>query len=584
MPQTTTLSRHARRLMVGVALCVLTATQAAQAQIVTHDAGLPANAPSLDQSSDASSGPSARDRRGTNRRGEDEAGTSDRPRVEVTPYIEVGQVLSGEFTNGGDVLTYSTVAVGVDADISTRRAQLGANVRYERRISWDDPLLDNDVVSGLVRGRYDLTQGFAIEAGALATRASVDGRGGTADLVSGDRSNTANLYSFYAGPTFGRRFGEVDVGAAYRFGYSRSEVEFQPNLTGGSVPVGSFDESTNHAAIASIGMAPGRLPVGWRLSGGWDRDDSGQLDQRYEGLFGRFDLTVPVSPTLALVGGVGYENIEISYRPPLLTGTGVPVTDADGRLVADPAQPRTIAFETDGLIYDAGVQWRPTRRLSAEARVGRRYGDTVYTGSLSWQADRNTGYQLGIYDSLSTVGRSLSAGLAALPTDFTVFRNGIDGSFGSCAFGGAGGTCLTPELANATGFAFRNRGATLSMSSQESGWTLGVALGYDRRSYVANGLAAIPGLDGAVDETYYAFLSASTALSRRTTFGASAYTTWFDGGLGLDAMSVGASAALSHAFLPRLQGNAAISVNAIDQDGFNTRAFGSALLGLRYSF
>lgn len=585
MPRSFNLSRTSRLLLAGVATAVLASAQGAQAQIVDNDIGLPANAPSLDRSSDSASTAPARDRRGNNRRDRNaDERANDRPRVDVAPYIEVGQVLTGEFTNGGEVLTYSTVAAGVDANISTRRAQLGANIRYERRISWDDPLLDNDVISGLVRGRYDLTQGFAIEAGALATRAGIDGRGGTADLVTGDRSNTANLYSFYAGPTFGRRFGDVDVGGAYRFGYSRSDVEFQPSLTGGAATIGSFDESTNHAAIASIGMAPGRLPVGWRLSGGWDRDDSGQLDQRYEGLFGRFDLTVPVSPTLALVGGVGYEDIEVSYRPPLLTGTGVPVTDANGRLVADPAQPRAIAFETDGLIYDAGVQWRPSRRLSAEARVGRRYGDTIYTGSLSWQATRSTAYQLGIYDSLSTVGRSLSAGLAALPTDFSVVRNGTDGSFGSCAFGASGGTCLTPDLGNTTGFAFRNRGATLSMSSQVSGWSLGAALGYDRRTYVANGLVAIPGLDGAVDETYYAFLSASTALTRRTSFGASAYATWFDGGLGTDALSAGASAALSHAFLPRLQGNAAVSINTIDQDGFNSRVFGSALLGLRYSF
>ena len=180
-------------------------------------------------------------------------------------------------------------------------------------------------------------------------------------------------------------------------------------------------------------MRPGRLPLGWKLSGGWDRDDSGQLDQRYQGLFGRLDLTLPVSPTLALVGGVGYEDIEVSYRPPLTNGAGQPVVDANGRFVTNNAAPRTIAFETDGLIYDAGVMWRPSRRLSAEARVGRRYGDMTYTGSLSYVASQSTGYQIGLYDGISTIGRSLSAGLSALPTDFTVFRNGVDGALGGCA-------------------------------------------------------------------------------------------------------------------------------------------------------
>ncbi len=586
MPHITTRSPATRSLLGGTALALLLTANTAQAQIVSNDIGLPANAPEIgDGGTDsARSGPPST-RRGTSRRDRDEQQTaSNRPRVDVTPYIEVGQVLTGELSNGGDVLTYSTVAVGVATSISTRRAQLAADIRYERRISWDNPLLDNDVISGLLRGRYDLTQGLALEAGALASRASVDGRGGTADFGAGDRSNTANIYSVYAGPTFGRRFGDFDVGGAYRFGYSRSEIEFGPVLGGAAVPVGSFQDSTNHAAIASIGMAPGRLPLGWRLSGGWDRDDSGQLDQRYQGLFSRLDLTLPVSPTLALVGGVGYEDIEVSYRPPLLTAGGLPVTDANGRLVVNPALPRTIAFETDGLIYDAGVVWRPSRRVTAEARVGRRYGDTIYTGSATWQASRNTAYQLGLYDNLSTVGRSLSAGLAALPTNFDVFRNGVDGSIGGCAFGSAGGTCLTPALNNLSGFAFRNRGAILSMSSQISGWSLGVAMGYDRRTYVASGLVSIPGLDSSVDETFFAYLSASRALSQRTSFGTSGYATYFDSGLGINALSAGASASLSHAFLPRLQGNAAVSLNAIDQDGFNSRVFGSALLGLRYSF
>lgn len=592
MPRTTIFSRRLRlgtalSLSQGAALALLLASGAASAQTVRDDAGLPANSPGFGVPADASGYAPSGDVRGERRRGEDDEDGEERGNrrvVDVTPYIEVGQVLTAELTNGGDVLTYSSVAVGVDGVVATRRAAVAASLRYERRIAWDDSLGDNDVISGMLRGRLDVAPGFALEAGALATRASFDGRGGSADFGVGDRSNLSNIYSVYAGPTFGRRFGDVDIGAAYRFGYSRSEVEFSPVLTPGAARIGSFDESTNHAAIASIGMNPGRLPVGWRLSGGWERDDSGQLDQRYEGLHGRLDLTLPVSPTVALVGGVGYEDIEVSYRPPLLTPGGQPVVDGNGRLVADPAQPRTIAFETDGLIYDAGVMWRPNRRLAAEARVGRRYGDTVYSGSLTWQASRNTAYQVGIYDNVSTVGRSLSAGLAALPTDFTVFRNGVDGSLGGCAFGASGGNCLTPTLGNLSGFAYRNTGVTLSTSTRENGWSFGAAIGYDRRRYLASGLTGLPGVDGVVDESWYSFVSVSRALGDRTTFGASVYGTYFDSGLGDDATSFGTSLAVGHEFAPRLSGNASVAVNAIDADGFNAQVFASALLGMRYSF
>lgn len=565
----------------GLVLALLAGAPAA-AQTVGDDAPPPVSAgldrydePEALASEEEDGDSSPRDRRGPAR-----------TRIEVTPYIEVGQVLTariGGGNGGDDVLTYSTVAAGVEATVSSRRVQLAADVRYERRIAWDDPLLDNDVISGLVRGRVDVAPGFSLEGGALASRASVDGRGGSGQFSVGDQRSNATIYSVYAGPTFGRRISDLDVGAAYRFGYSKSEIEFAPNLTGGTTTLGTFDDSTNHSAIASVGMRPGRLPLGWRLSGGWDREDAGQLAQRYEGLFGRLDLTLPVTPTLALVGGVGYEDIEVSYRPPFLNGN-TPLTDGRGRLVIDPAQTRQIAFDTSGLIWDAGVLYRPNRRMTLEARVGRRYNDWTYTGSWSMQTSRNSALQLSVYDGISTFGRQLTAGLAALPTDFDVTRNPIDGSIGGCAFGASGGTCLTPTLGNAVGVAFRNRGAVLSISSRQRPWTLGAALGYDRRSYQLEGIPGLAGLDGTVDETWYAYLSASRALSDRTSLGSSIYATYFDSGLGTDAYSSGASAAVSHLFARRLTGNAAVSLNTIDQDGFEAQTFASALLGLRYSF
>lgn len=572
------LSRFAGASALVVA--ALAAGSPAHAQMVRDEApppvvnfGVPEDAAVADGAGDVTSA-------------RDDARRSARPRVEVTPYIEVGQILSAQLNGGtNDVLTYSTVAVGVESQIATRRARLAADVRYERRIDWDDPLGNNDILSGVVRGRFDVAQGFALEGGALASRASVDPRGGSADFGVGDRSNSATIYSVYAGPTFGRRIGDVDVGAAYRFGYSKAEIDAATVLTPGTPRVGAFDESTNHAAIASIGMRPGRMPFGWRLSGGWDREQSGQLDQRYDGMFGRLDLTLPVTPRFALVGGVGYEDIEVSFRQPLRNAGGQPVLDAAGRLVSDTSVPRAIAFDTSGLIWDAGVLYRPSRRMAVEARVGRRYDDWTYTGSWSFQASRDTAYQLAVYDNLSTTGRQLSSGLAALPTDLVIGRNPIDGALGGCAFGQGGGTCLVPTLGNITGFAFRNRGAVLSMSTRMRPWDVGVGFGYDRRTYKAQGIVGIPGLDGAVDETLFAYLTASRPIDERTAFTGSAYSTWFFSGLGQgDTISAGASAALNHEFRPRLTGTAAVAFNAIDQEGFDPQSFASALLGLRYSF
>ena len=570
-------------MLSGVSLAALLGAASATAQTVGGDDGVPTTpdligpAASPDEASDGDAH--------SERRGRRESRGPEHARVEVSPYIEIGQVAQIEFGNGGDVLTYSSVAVGVEGSVATRRAQAAADVRYERRIGWGDRLSDQDIISGVARGRYDVASGFALEAGALATRASTDGRAGRFGQFAGDQANTANLYSIYAGPTFGRRIGDFDVGAAYRFGYSRADIESATLLPTGAQSLGSFSDSTNHALIMSIGMRPGTLPVGWRVSGGWEREDAGELDQRYDGRHIRLDVTVPVTPTVALVGGVGYERIRLSARPPLLDVNGLPVTDNDGRLVADGTQPRQIAFDTDGLIYDAGVLWRPNRRMSLEARVGRRYGSTTYTGSWSYQQNDETAWALGVYDSVSTTGRQLNNSLATLPTDFDIFRDPIGGGIDGCAFGAAGGSCFTPATSNLSGFGFRNRGAVLSVSTRDRLWSWGAAVGYDRRRYLAGQGAGLGVIDGTVDELWYATLTASRPIDQRTNFTGGIYWTMYDSGFGnFDSTTAGANAAVSRSFNRWLSGTAAFGINAVEQDGQDTRVFGSALFGLRAGF
>ena len=64
------------------------------------------------------------------------------PRVEVTPYIEAQQVIVADLKNGGDVLTYSTVAAGIDASVATRQVQAQVSLRYERLIGYDNGVED----------------------------------------------------------------------------------------------------------------------------------------------------------------------------------------------------------------------------------------------------------------------------------------------------------------------------------------------------------------------------------------------------------------------------------------------------------
>src|SRR3546814_15590947 len=71
----------------------------------------------------------------------------------------------------------------------------------------------------------------------------------SSDVCSSDL--IADVYSFYAGPTFARRIARLDVGAGYRFGYTKTDIDTPGAATAG-LPEGIFDSSTNHAAWASV--------------------------------------------------------------------------------------------------------------------------------------------------------------------------------------------------------------------------------------------------------------------------------------------------------------------------------------------
>ena len=294
-------------------------------------------------------------------------------RTEIRPYLEINQTVFAPLKPSGPAQTYTTLAAGIDASTTGPRAEAQVSARYEFRHGWGPNSSDAHVVSGLARARYDILPNLiSLEGGALGTRTRTDIRGAAPLAGLGNPSNTSQLYSSYFGPTLATTVGALNVGAFYRLGYSKIETTTLGILPIGSPALGGFDSSVNHAAGVSVGMKSGVLPFGWTVSGGWNRDDASVLDQRFEGRYARADVVMPVTPTVALTGGVGYEAIKASQRDALLGAGGVPVVTSAGRFVTDPASPRRLAYDQSGFIWDVGVLWRPSRRTSLEAKVGRR--------------------------------------------------------------------------------------------------------------------------------------------------------------------------------------------------------------------
>ncbi len=508
--------------------------------------------------------------------------------VAVQPYIEAAQVLTAELSPGDDVVTYTRVAAGVDATVAGRNSAGSVSVRYERRIGYGS-VSDGDTISGIARGALAIVpRRLNFEAGALASRARVEGGGAT--TIGGnsvDDSSTSQIYSAYAGPSLQTNVGDLAVTGAYRIGYTRVEAPDAITLAPGDEPVDIFDDSLTQQANVRAGFAPGTaLPIGIGVGGGWNRQDVSNLDQRIDDRYVRADVTVPVSRTLALIGGVGYEDVEVSGRDAVRDVNDDPVIGADGRFVTDKSAPRQIAYQTDGLIWDAGVMWRPSRRTALQATVGRRYGSRSYTGSFSYAPNQRTSVNVGVYDNLTGFGGTLIDNLADLPTEFSAFRNLLTGDLGGCVDSLESGNCALGNLGSLRSSVFRSRGVVGNVSRSDGRTSYGIAGGYDRRSFLGAQGTALADVDGVLNENYWLALYAARQLDERSNLSANAYANWFESGFDGDGNGMGYSASLSYnrQIIRGLSGTAAVGLDGVTRDELPDYTNASALLGLRYSF
>jgi hypothetical protein len=431
---------------------------------------------------------------------------------------------------------------------------------------------------------------LTMNAGALATRARSDANGPIVGFNGADSSNLADVYSVYAGPDFSSQVGPLDVAASYRLGYVKVDDHSFDGVTAGTPILDRYDSSINQTAKTSIGMGPGYLPFGWTLAAGWAREDVDRLDQDYEAAFVRGDIILPVSPTFAVTAGVGYEKIESSQQDIVLGSDGNPLLTPGGRLIADPSKPRLLAYDQTGVIWDAGVIWRPNRRTELQARVGHRYGDMTYTGSFRHQLSASYAISGSVYDSVDSFGRIIVADLANTPTNFRVGRNPLNPGIGigGCVFGSdpGTGTCLDDAFQAISTANFRHRGANILFSGGRGPWSMGVGAGYAQRKYftpdVDNGFA----LDRFMDESFQVNASVTRQLSRSSQFNLETYASWFDRNLpGVDsAFGTGITGSYHRSFLfDRLQAQAAVGLYTTES-GTADATVAQALIGLRYSF
>lgn len=508
-------------------------------------------------------------------------------RITVQPYIEAAQVLNAELSPGNETLTYTRLAAGVDAGIDGRNTKGALSLRYEHRFGWGDAS-DSDVISGIARVSAAIVpQTLAFEAGALATHARTNGDGGAVFGSLVDDFGSTDIYSIYAGPALRTHFDDLEVTANYRFGYTRVEDNDASLLGLDGDGADIFDESTVHTANARAGFAPDTiLPIGIGVGGGIYREDISNLDQRIDDRTVRADVTVPVSPTLAFIGGVGYEDVEISSRDALRDSGGNPVV-SNGRYVTDKSAPRRLAYDVDGFIWDVGVLWRPSPRTSLEAHLGRRYGATTVYGAFNWQTTRRSQLNISVYDNVAGFGGQLNRSIEALPTEFTANRNPISGDLFTCVGSKTqGAACLDNVLGSLRSATFRARGVAATYSMNLGRVSTGVGLGYDRRKFLAAQGTILASADGLTDENYWLAAYLNYAFGDGSSLDSSVRVNWFDSGFDLagDLTSLSATTAYSRILADRLSGHVAVGLDGVSREQLRDLWIASALVGLRYNF
>jgi hypothetical protein len=507
------------------------------------------------------------------------------PRARLTPYLEVQQVVTADFS-GGDVLTYTGVGGGIDGTIATRRVQATISYNYQHRIGWNERLDDHDVHSGLAAVHVDAVPGvLAFDAGAMAARTHADIRVPAPVARTVDDPNVAEVYSAYAGPSLSTHAGPVKVNAAYRLGYVRVDDHSLSGLPADAPRVDRYSSSTVHNASVSFGMTPGELPFGWTVGAGYAREDQSRLNADFEGKYVRGDVVLPVSPTLAVTGGVGYETMDASVSDFARDAQGRPVLTPGGEILLDPSRPRLQTLDQDGIMWDAGVIWRPNPRTELQARAGWRYGGTSFTGSLEHRINSHTALTATVFDSVSSFGRLVVSDLAGVPTSFGIPRGGFTGG---CVFGTdpGTGTCFGDALQSLSSFNFRNRGANLLYSTARGPWNVGLGAGYANRHYLTPRGTGAFALEGVTDQSFTLNGNVGRRLTRTSGYDVNAYAAWYDSGIAAADGAFGAGVTgryYRNIYDERLQAQISAGLYTSQAGDFDA-SYGSILVGLRYSF
>lgn len=464
--------------------------------------------------------------------GDDSVSTADAPlrggqaagraqkRTKIVPYLEVDQSVYDEITPHSQVLTYTTLAAGVDATINSHRTTGVATLRYEHHFVETGGVGGSDTFTGLLRTTTQIVpRTLSLDFGGIAQRTSIGPAGGVLINPVDNVGSIYQLWSLYGGPSLSTHAGVVGIKGSYNLGYTEIDQLHSFVPAAGGAPVDRFGHSLSQQGALSAGVRPGEvLPFGFAVLGSYLREDISTLDQRLIDERVVAQATQPVSRTAAIVGEVGWEKVQVAQRDALRDANGNPVIAPNGLYVTNTAAPRQIAYQTTGLTWDVGVVWRPSRRTTAAAYVGQRYDSTTYYGTLVHAPSSRQTLSVSVFDGIYGFGSGLLNALEGLPTDASVSRDPFSGNLGGCFLGGSGGTCVTGALGSANAAVFRARGVNAAWGYTRGHIHYSLGGGYIARRFITAAGSVLAAENGALDQTWFVDGGISGPIDRKTQF------------------------------------------------------------------
>ncbi len=511
-----------------------------------------------------------------------------RKRTRIVPYLELDQSVFDQITPRQPVVTYTTVAAGADMLFNSVRTTGLATIRYEHHFSESRGQGSSDTFTGIARTTTTLVpHALTFDFGGLATRTSIGANGGTLLNPVDNNRSVSQVWSLYGGPSLSTHAGIVGIKASYALGYNAIDQLNRSGVAGQNGPADLFGHSLTQQAKATIGVRPGEvLPFGIALTGSYLREDMSNLDQRLTDAQGGVEITQPVSRNLAVVGDLNWEKIQVSQRDALFDANGNPVLNSSGQYVTDTSQPRKLAYKTDGLTWDIGVVWRPSRRTMASAFVGQRYDSTTYYGSLFYAPSARQTLSVAVYDSIFGFGSGLMSTLQQLPTDFAVARDPFSGNVGSCFTGTTGGSCVGGALGSAQALIYHGRGVNASYGLTFGQVTMNIGGGYASRRYLTAPGTVLAAANGALDQTVFVSAGLSGPIDQQTRYSVNSFASIYrtdQTTLG-NASDWGVNGILTHHLTDRLVGTASLEMLGVNQQASPDQLELLGQLGLRYNF